>query len=101
MHPQDTIVALSSAAGPGARAVVRLSGSDALSIATTLFISESPIQAGMRRWYAGSIRLPELASPLPADLYYWPAPRSYTGQDIVEVHMLSSPPLVELLIAAL
>jgi tRNA modification GTPase len=38
---------------------------------------------------------------LPADVYYWPAPHSYTGQDVVEIHTLSSPPLVELLIAQL
>jgi tRNA modification GTPase len=30
-----------------------------------------------------------------------PAPRSYTGQDCVEIHTVSSPPLVDLLIATL
>jgi tRNA modification GTPase len=47
------------------------------------------------------VRLPGVAAQLPADLYLWPAPRSYTGQEIVELHTLSSPPLVELLIAEL
>src|SRR5205807_5330649 len=28
-----------------------------------------------------------------------PAPRTYTGQDVVEIHTLSSPPLIELLIS--
>src|SRR5262249_22951126 len=41
----------------------------------------------------------QLNSPLPADLYYWPAPRSYTGQDVVELHTIGSPPLVDLVIA--
>ena len=35
--PQDTIVALSSAPGPGARAIVRLSGPAASQCAATLF----------------------------------------------------------------
>jgi tRNA modification GTPase len=38
---------------------------------------------------------------LPADLYVWPAPRSYTGQEMAELHTLSCPPLVDLLVAQL
>lgn len=93
----DTIVALSSAAGPGARAVVRLSGPRALPIVTSLFSGE--VRAERRR-FEGALALPGLA-PLPADLYFWPAPRTYTGQDIAELHTLSCPPLVELLVAEL
>ena len=37
--------------------------------------------------------------PLPADFYYWPGPRSYTGQDVVELHTLACPPLVDLVVA--
>ena len=99
--PQDTIVALSSAPGPGARAVVRLSGPDALRCALTFFSSREPIAKDQRRWYEGELLLPELASPLPADLHYWPAPRTYTGQDIVELQTISCPPLVDHLIAQL
>jgi tRNA modification GTPase len=40
-------------------------------------------------------------SPLAASLFFWPCPHSYTGQDVAEIHTLSSPPLIELLIAAL
>ena len=42
-----------------------------------------------------------VAAPLAADLIVWPAPRTYTGQDMAEIHTVSSPPLLELLIAAL
>src|SRR5437016_3313572 len=97
--PQDTIVALSSAPGPGARAIVRLSGSDALLVAVHVF--ETVGLARARRRFEGGVRLPGLAATLPADLYVWPAPRTYTGQDVVELHTLSSPPLVELLVAEL
>jgi tRNA modification GTPase len=93
----DTIVALASAPGPGARAVVRLSGPDARRIVGTLF---DPIPEG-RGLAHGAIRLPGVYSPLPADVYSMPGPKSYTGQDCVEVHTISSPPLVDLLIATL
>jgi tRNA modification GTPase len=97
--PQDTIVALSSAAGPGARAVVRLSGRHALAIASKAFHSDTPPEPHANRFYAGEIKLPNVATGLPADLYIWPAPRSYTGQDVVELHTISSPPLVDLVVA--
>jgi tRNA modification GTPase len=42
-----------------------------------------------------------VAAPLPADLYVWSAPRSYTGQQLAELHTLSCPPLVDLLVAQL
>jgi tRNA modification GTPase len=97
----DTIVALSSAPGPGGRAIVRLSGPDALRIACAPFSTAEPLLPHRRRCCTGCVRLPDIAAPLSADLYVWPAPRSYTGQGMVELHTLSCPPLVELLIAAL
>jgi tRNA modification GTPase len=97
---QDTIVALASAPGPGARAVVRLSGPRVLDIATRVFQATAEVQPGVCRFYTGDVRLPELAAPLPAELYFWPAPRTYTGQDLAEVHTVSCPPLVELLVGA-
>jgi tRNA modification GTPase len=96
----DTIVALSSAPGPGGRAVVRLSGPDALRCTGRLFTSPEAVAPNRRRLYLGELRLPGLA-PLPADLYVWAAPRSYTGQALTELHTLSCPPLVERLVAAL
>ncbi|MCI0460285.1 MAG: tRNA modification GTPase, partial [Gemmataceae bacterium] len=59
------------------------------------------IQPSCRRCYPGYVRLPGVTSPLPADLYVWPAPRTYTGQELAELHLVSCPPLVELLIAQL
>jgi tRNA modification GTPase len=38
---------------------------------------------------------------LPADLYFFPGPHSYTGQDLAELHTAGSPPLVERLVADL
>jgi tRNA modification GTPase len=95
----DTIVALSSAPGPGARAIVRLSGPDALRCASALFRDTPPLN--QRRMVSGQLRLSGLAVPLSADLYLFPAPRTYTGQHMAELHTLGSPPLVELLVAEL
>jgi tRNA modification GTPase len=100
-YPEDTIVALSSARGPGGRAIVRLSGPTALRCAATLFRSEETVSTVARRCYSGYLNLTGMHSFLPADLYFWPAPRTYTGQELVELHTLSSPPLVDLLVAQL
>jgi tRNA modification GTPase len=97
--PQDTIVALSSAPGPGGRAVIRLSGPRAVRIAGTLFCTENPVAADRRRRYDGAIHLADVAAPLPAELYVWPAPRTYTGQQLVELHTIACPPLIELIVA--
>ena len=100
LDPNDTIAALSSAHGPGARAIVRLSGPHAWAIATRQFAMPTTARPEQRLLQSGRIRLEGLASELEGDLYFWPAPRSYTGQDVAEIHTLSSPPLVELLVAA-
>ncbi len=97
----DTIVALASAPGPGGRAVVRLSGPAALNTALTHFAPAPAVRPQTRCLHEGHVRLPGLASELPADLYFWPAPRTYTGQEMVEFHVLSCPPLVDLLVAEL
>jgi tRNA modification GTPase len=97
----DTIVALSSAAGPGGRAVVRLSGPRAFACASAVFAAAEPITFPRRRLYPGQVRLAGVAAPLPADLYAFPAPHTSTGQDIAELHTLGCPPLVERLVAEL
>jgi tRNA modification GTPase len=93
----DTIVALASALGPGTRAIVRLSGPDAHRVIAALF--ERLAEA--RGITHGNLRLPGVHSPMPAVLLSMPAPNSYTGQDCIEIHTVSSPPLIELLIATL
>jgi tRNA modification GTPase len=96
----DVIVALSTASGPGGRAVVRLSGPDAAKVVAPVFQPEIPTFTG-RLLIEGGLHLPGIASPLPADLYLFPAPHSYTGEDVVEIHTLSCPPLLEVLTASL
>ena len=100
-HLEDTIVALSSAPAPGERAIVRLSGARALPIVRAIFRSREEPDGTARLLYEGDIVLPELHSPVPAALCVFPAPRTYTGQEVVEIHTVSSMPIVEALTAAL
>jgi tRNA modification GTPase len=96
----EVIVALSTAAGPGGRAVVRLSGPGAAKVVAPMFQPEIP-SITARLLIEGRLHLPGVPSPLPADLYLFPAPHTYTGEDVVEIHTLSCPPLLELLTAHL
>lgn len=97
-HPDDTIVAVASAAGPAQRAIVRIGGPKTRAIVQSVFTGEIPAE---RRLVPGFLRLTDVHSPLPADLYYFAGPHSYTGQDLAEFHTLGSPPLVERLVADL
>ena len=97
-HLGDTIVALSSATGPGARAIVRLSGPDARQIVAKVFEGEIP---GPRSFATGTLAISGVDARLPADLYFFRAPQTYTGQDLAEIHTVSAPPLLERLIADL
>ena len=96
----DVIVALSTASGPGGRAVVRLSGPDAAKVVAPVFQPEI-LPSPTRLLIEGRLHLPGVSSSLPADLYVFPAPHSYTGEDVVEIHTLSCPPLLEVLTASL
>jgi tRNA modification GTPase len=93
----DTIVALSSAPGPAARAIVRLSGRRALGVVAAICPEFDAPKAG--RFAQVRLRLPGIHSAIPADLYHFRAPHTYTGQDLVEIHTISSPPIIEVLIA--
>jgi tRNA modification GTPase len=96
----ETIVALSSAPGAAARAIVRLSGPDSLRLAAQIFQTTSH-GFPSRGFYKGELQLPGLRALLPALAHVSPGPRSYTGQDLFEFHLLGSPPLVDCLIQCL
>jgi tRNA modification GTPase len=100
LDPQDTIAAIASAPGPGLRGIVRLSGPQAWSIALTGFQAEKnsplPHRAEVR---IGTLQLPGLRPLLPAMLALWPAPRTYTGQNVAEIHTTGAIPILDLLLA--
>jgi len=94
--PGDTICALSSAPGRAGIAVVRISGSESLRLLGQVFAAEgrqSDIPA--RLAVLGSILDSRTGAPLDQALAtFFPAPHSYTGEDVVELSLHGSPVLV-------
>ena len=105
MHPlDDTIAAVASPPGGAARGIVRVSGPDAFPSVARYFRGEetAPLaEPPSPRAAGGMLHLPELASPLPCEVYCWPDGRSYTGQPVVEIHTLGSPPLLQVVLRSL
>jgi len=102
MSIDDTIVAISSPPGAAVRGIVRLSGPEARPIAGAVFRPECEIErpCGVAaRYIAGEIVL--AAGLVPASAYVFAAPRSYTGQDVVELHLLGAPVVLGLLVERL
>lgn len=99
----DTISAISSAIGHSPRGIVRLCGPDAIRIADELF---APVDSPPLRDRAGhtcclgELRLspPDPAPSLPCEAYVFRSPRSYTRQDIIELHTLGSPPILSVVL---
>lgn len=107
-RPEDTIAAIASPPGGGARGIVRISGANVRACVERVFRSgcgrireaarERPVElpaVSSPCAIAGSIVLGENASQLPCEVYYWPTQRSFTGEPVVEVHTLGSPPLLD------
>ena len=90
----DTIVAQASAPGPGDRAVLRVSGPRALAVAARVF--EPPLERA-RGQVDGHVVVRGQA--LDAYALTMVGPRSFTGEDVVELHVPGSAMLVRLLLA--
>jgi tRNA modification GTPase len=88
MYVLDTIVAPATPSGRGAVAVVRLSGPDAIAIARRLWRPQRALdRMTPRRLYLGAIRDPASNKLLDRALcVVMPGPRSFTGEDVAELH---------------
>jgi len=96
LHDEDIIVAAASPAGRGAVALVRLSGSGARELVAQLCPGGPSWQP--RR---ASLRYARGADGVVIDdlLVVWmPGPRSYTGEDVVELSCHGNPAIVDALI---
>ncbi len=96
MIADDTIVAISSATGPAARMIVRLSGPDAHRLCGGLlsYASIDPTAAVSRA------RLSASGLEFPATLYRFFSPHSATGQDVAEIHLPGNPLLARIVLTA-
>ena len=104
MHDlSDTIVAVSSPSG-GVRSIVRITGPSTLQICEQVFERDLNLQvrnpqSAIRNSsiYSGTVRVGE-ALAADAWLYLFFAPRSYTGEDLAEIHVCASRIIVETLV---
>ncbi|MBA3828083.1 MAG: tRNA uridine-5-carboxymethylaminomethyl(34) synthesis GTPase MnmE [Taibaiella sp.] len=85
MHaPDDTIVALATPPGEGAIGIIRLSGSNAIAIADKIFLGKRlENQASHTLHFGRIVNDKEIIDEAVASLYK--APKSYTGEDVVEL----------------
>jgi tRNA modification GTPase len=95
--PDDTIVAIATPAGRGGIGVVRVSGPGALEIAFSL----SDIRRALEPRHATLSRIVANGAAVDrAVLTFFPAPHSYTGEDVLEISAHGSPVLLETIVRA-
>ncbi len=95
-----TIYALSSGAGPAGVAVIRLSGTQAA--AALLGMTGHGALPPPRRALRARLADPAAGTPIDDGLVLWfPAPHSYTGEDVVEFHVHGGPAVIAALLGAL
>jgi tRNA modification GTPase len=94
--PDDTIVAIATPPGRGGIGVVRVSGPSARHVASAIAGRTEPLEA--RRATLASVVV-EGAAIDRAVLTFFPAPHSYTGEDVLEISAHGSPVLLGAIVA--
>ena len=95
----DTIVALATAPGIGAIGIIRLSGDKAIDIANDLFPSKDLTQQASHTIHVGVIKDKDaILDEVVISIYK--NPRSYTGEDVVEISGHGSPFVLQQIINA-
>jgi tRNA modification GTPase len=89
MYDEDTIAAIATPPGEGAVAIIRISGTRAERIARTLFVHSGRAKGDFasHHFYHGQLREPKSGALIDDVLFVvMRKPRSYTGEDVVELH---------------
>ncbi|HVF97895.1 MAG TPA: tRNA uridine-5-carboxymethylaminomethyl(34) synthesis GTPase MnmE [Flavisolibacter sp.] len=95
----DTIVALATPPGVGALGIVRLSGKTAIDIVASLFPSKNLRHQSSHTLHVGYLKDEnQMLDEVVVSLYK--TPRSYTGEDVVEISCHGSPYILKLVIDA-
>src|SRR4029453_7550354 len=99
-RPDDTIAAVATAMGESAVGIIRVSGADAVAIVAPLLDAASPLAAfpshALRR--VGVVDPNTGARVDTALSAVMRAPRSYTGEDVVELSCHGSPALLRMIL---
>ncbi len=102
LRTDDVIAAVSSPAGRAERGIVRITGPGAAERCGTLFAARDGQDLGAQavwRMVPGWLRLGGDVR-LPCNAVVFRPPHSYTGQDLVELHLAGSPALLEMALRA-
>ena len=95
----DTIVALATPPGIGAIGIIRLSGAKAIDIVNDLFPSKDLSQQASHTIHVGIIKdKEEILDEVVISIYK--NPRSYTGEDVIEISGHGSPFVLQQIISA-
>src|SRR5450432_1896133 len=95
----DTIVALATPPGIGALGVIRLSGPESIPIVNELFPSKDLSQQPSHTLHVGLLKMgDEILDEVVVSIYR--APRSYTGEDVVEISCHGSTFIEEKILSA-
>lgn len=100
MHYQtdDTITAIATARGGGARGIIRISGPEMQKAIAACFRSADGTHVetvASSRCLMGEFHSRGFSQSIPAQLYIWPNEQSYTRQPLAELHTLGSPPVLD------
>jgi tRNA modification GTPase len=87
-----TIAAIASPRGPGARGVIRVSGPAARGLLESVLVGAPP---SLERRTAFEGRLDDGRGEQPVLVLWMPGPRSFTREDVLELHLPGAAPLLE------
>lgn len=97
MVSRGTIAAIASPPGAGERGVIRVSGPDSYAVLRALWVGDALPPRDARSVREG--RIDDGGGTQPALLLWMPGPRSFTREDVVELHLPGSPYLLEAALA--
>ena len=101
MYKEDTIAAVATPVGEGGVGIVRVSGPDAERIAKEIFSRSAGRNGALRSHtlHSGTIREPKTGEVVDEVLLtLMRKPRSYTGEDVIEVHCHGGPFVVRMVL---
>ncbi len=107
-HDEPTIYALSTAPGRAAIAIIRISGPACLTVYQALCPQKSPPKpryATLRTLFDPSVTLKDSQDEKVLDsnalIFYFPAPHTATGEDILELHVHGGTAVVKAVLSAI
>ncbi len=100
MYVDDTIAAIATAPGPGAVGIIRVSGPRACAVAGAVFSTPDPQGWRSHQLVRGDVLGPSGARIDDGLAVLMRAPRSYTGEDVLELHCHGSPAALQEILRA-